>query len=61
MLQVEEGSKEYNDALIQAANIQHTLKEQMEEINASAMDFGQMLYEGVGTHVHIGTSLQRLF
>ena len=43
MLQVEEGSKEYNDALIQAANVQHRLKEQMEEINASAMDFGQIV------------------
>lgn len=42
MLSVEEGSKEYNDALQQAANIQHTLKEQMEEVNASAMDFGQI-------------------
>ena len=51
MLQVEEGSKEYNDALIQAANIQHTLKDQMEEINASAMDFGQIagnVVKGVG-------------
>ena len=42
MLSVEEGPKEYNDALVQAANIQHTLKEQMEEVNASAMDFGQI-------------------
>lgn len=42
MLSVEEGTKEYNDALVQAANIQHTLKEQMEEVNASAMDFGQI-------------------
>ena len=42
MLSVEEGTKEYNDALQQAANIQHTLKEQMEEVNASAMDFGQI-------------------
>ena len=42
MLSTEEGTKEYNDALLQAANIQHTLKEQMEEINASAMDFGQI-------------------
>ena len=51
MLQVEEGTKEYNDALIKAANIQHTLKEQMEEINASAMDFGQItgnVVKGVG-------------
>ena len=51
MLQVEEGSKEYNDALQQAANVQHRLKEQMEEINASAMDFGQIagnVVKGVG-------------
>ena len=42
MLSTEECTKEYNDALQQAANIQHTLKEQMEEVNASAMDFGQI-------------------
>ncbi len=42
MLSTEEGTKEYNDALQKAANIQHTLKEQMEEVNASAMDFGQI-------------------
>lgn len=42
MLSAEEGTKEYNDALQKAADIQHTLKEQMEEVNASAMDFGQI-------------------
>lgn len=42
LLNTEEGTKEYNDALEQAANIQHTLQEQMEEINASAMDFGEI-------------------
>ena len=42
LLSTEEGTKEYNDALQQAADIQHTLKEQMEEVNASAMDFGQI-------------------
>lgn len=42
MLSAEEGTQEYNDALQQAADIQHTLKEQMEEVNASAMDFGQI-------------------
>ena len=42
LLNTEEGTEEYNDALLKAANIQHTLKEQMEEINASAMDFGQI-------------------
>ena len=51
MLSVEEGTKEYNDALQEAANIQHTLKEMMEEVNASAMDFGQIagnVVKGVG-------------
>ena len=51
MLSTEEGTKEYNDALQQAANIQHALKEQMEEVNASAMDFGQIagnVVKGVG-------------
>ena len=43
MLNLEEGTKEYNDALQKAAGIQHTLKEQMEEVNASAMDAGQIL------------------
>lgn len=42
MLSAEEGTKEYNDALQKAAGIQHTLKEQMEEVNASAMDFGEI-------------------
>lgn len=37
-----EGTDEYNEALRQAAEITHTLKEQTEEINASAMDFGQI-------------------
>lgn len=42
LLSTEEGTEEYNQALVKSANIQHTLKEQMEEINASAMDFGQI-------------------
>lgn len=42
MLSTEKGTEEYNKALQQAAEIQHTLKEQMEEVNASAMDFGQI-------------------
>ena len=42
MLSTEQGTKEYNDALQKSAEIQHTLKEQMEEVNASAMDFGQI-------------------
>lgn len=42
MLNAEKGTEEYNKALVRAAEIQHTLKEQMEEVNASAMDFGQI-------------------
>ena len=42
LLSTAEGTDEYNEALRQAADIQHTLKEQMEEVNASAMDFGQI-------------------
>lgn len=42
LLSTEQGTDEYNAALKRAAEIQHTLKEQMEEVNASAMDFGQI-------------------
>lgn len=42
LLSTEQGTEEYNNAMRQAAEIQHTLKEQMEEVNASAMDFGQI-------------------
>lgn len=42
LLSTAQGTDEYNEALRQAADIQHTLKEQMEEVNASAMDFGQI-------------------
>src|SRR5574344_1338450 len=43
LLNLEEGTVEYNATLQRAAGIQHTLKEQMEEVNASAMDAGQIL------------------
>lgn len=43
MVQTEKGTEAYNNALSQSAEIQHTLKEQMEEVNASAMDFGQIV------------------
>lgn len=43
MLNTKQGTEEYNRALAQAAEIQHTLKEQMEYVNASAMDFGQIV------------------
>ena len=42
MLSTEKGTDEYNDALRKSADIMHTLKEQTEELNASAMDFGQI-------------------
>lgn len=43
LLNTEKGTEEYNNAMQQAAEIQHTLKEQMEEVNANAMDFGQIV------------------
>lgn len=43
LLNTEKGTEEYNEAMRQAADIQHTLKEQMEEVNANAMDFGQIV------------------
>lgn len=49
LLNVEEGTDEYNKALQEAAGIQHTLREQMEEVNASAMDFGQIVGNVVKT------------
>lgn len=42
MLSTEQGTEEFNQAMLQAAEIQHTLKEQMELVNNSAMDFGQI-------------------
>lgn len=42
LLSTEQGTEEYNKALSRAADISHTLKEQTEELNASAMDFGQI-------------------
>ena len=42
LLSTEQGTEEYNQALERAAEISHTLKEQTEELNASAMDFGQI-------------------
>ena len=43
MVSSAQGSEEYNKALIKAANIQKELKDQMFEINNSAMDFGQKI------------------
>ena len=43
LVSTEQGTDEYNTALQQAAEITHTLKEQTEEVNASAMDFGQIV------------------
>ena len=43
LLSTQQGTDEYNSVMVKAADIQHELKEQMEEINSSAMDFGQKL------------------
>lgn len=43
LLNTAQGTEEYAETMQKAANIQHDLKEQMQEINNSAMDFGQKL------------------
>lgn len=43
MLSTEAGTDKYNKALKRAAEIQHQLREQMELVNATAMDFGQIV------------------
>lgn len=54
LLNTQQGTEEYSQAMQKAANIQHELKEQMQEINNSAMDFGQKL--GNATKVMTGIS-----
>lgn len=58
LLSTEKGTEEYNQALQQAADIQHTLKEQTEELNASAMDFGQITSNLVKTTGGLVAGLQ---
>lgn len=43
LVNTQKGTEEYNQTVQKAANIQHELREQMQEINASAMDLGQKL------------------
>ena len=43
LLNTQKGTEEYAQAMQKAANIQHDLKDQMQEINNSAMDFGQKM------------------
>lgn len=43
LLNTEQGTEEYNQALRDAANIQKQLKDQMLEVNNSAQDFGQVV------------------
>ena len=43
LLNTAQGTKEYSEAVQKAANIQKELKDQMQEVNNSAMDFGQKM------------------
>ena len=43
MINAKQGSEQYNQALVKAAGIQKQLKDQMQEVNNSAMDFGQYM------------------
>lgn len=54
LLNTQQGTEEYSKTMQRAADIQHELREQMQEINNSAMDFGQKL--GNVTKVMTGVS-----
>ena len=43
LVNLEQGTEEYNQVLQQAANIQHDLAEMNKELAASAMDFGEIM------------------
>ena len=43
LLNVEQGTDDYRKALQMAGDIQHELREQMQEISAAALDFGQIV------------------
>lgn len=58
LLSTEKGTSEYNEAMAQAAEIQHTLKEQMEEVNASAMDTGQIIGNAAKTFAGFTGTIQ---
>lgn len=67
MLTAAQGSEQYNKALVKAANIQKQLKDQMQEVNNSAMDFGQYMgnagkaMAGVTGAVTAATAAMNLF
>lgn len=42
LVQTEEGTEEYSEAMKEAADISHSLRDMQEELSASAMDFGQV-------------------
>lgn len=54
LLNTQQGTEEYSQAMQKAANIQKELKDQMQEVNNSAMDFGQKM--GNATKVMAGVS-----
>lgn len=67
MLTAAQGSEQYNKALVKAATIQKQLKDQMQEVNNSAMDFGQYMgnagkaMAGVTGAVTAATAAMNLF
>ena len=42
LVHTEEGTEEYSEAMKEAADISHSLRDMQEELSASAMDFGQV-------------------
>ena len=58
LLNVDESTVEYAQALQRAGNIQNQLREQMNMVNASAMDFGQILGNITGSLAGVMSGLQ---
>lgn len=60
LVNLEEGTEEYNQTLQEAANIQHDLKEMNEQLAASAMDFGQIMSNTTNTIGGVVSGFQTL-
>lgn len=67
LVNLDQGTKEYSETVQKAADIQHTLKDMTDEINASAMDTGQVLsnvtksFQGMVGAITAVTGLMNLF
>lgn len=58
LLSLEQGSKEYNQTLVDLADKQHQLKEIQEEVNRSSTDFGDRLHNVQGVMAGLSGAFQ---